>query len=359
MKKIKITEKQARLLENLNTKKVVKITKEQYDKILEMEINEKHSNLIQGESKIEEINVDELYENFVNELYNVNEGGSQKIYEKLCNLMELAGILEKGKIKKEMFNADKKRVKEVITRGLYEMACGKSEYAAMEAIEEALNLKKDMTSDKLFSDLVEEWLNSNERHPNYKTVKRLFDNKDYKKAWLTSRANAMNEEGGSNEVELILNTFPFSELPETRMLAFSKEGNSGRVKGWGDVILPSISQFDSGQGITDKETLVKYLEDFKERYNVYPKFIINDSKPWYAKILIDNNEFNDDVKSYVASRQADVNKMRAAGEQTGLDEIEMEETSTASSSGQYTGLFSPSKEIESNVPAELEALKKK
>jgi hypothetical protein len=273
--------------------------------------------------------------------------------------MEVAGILEKGKIKKEMFNADKKKVKEVISRGLYEMACGKSEYAAMEAIEEALNLKKDMTSDELFNGKVEEWLKANERHPNYKRVKFLFDNKDYKKAWLASRVDSINEEGGSNEVESILNTFPFSELPETRMGAFSKEGGSGRVKGWGEVIAPSLHQFDSGQGITDKETLVKYLEDFKERYKVYPKFIIDANKPWYAKILIDNNEFNADVEDYVKSRQADVNKMRAAGEQTGLDEIEMEETTTASSSGQYSGLFSSSEESKSNVPSELEALKKK
>ena len=39
MKKIKITEKQAKLLETLNSKKVLKVTKEQYNRIIESELN--------------------------------------------------------------------------------------------------------------------------------------------------------------------------------------------------------------------------------------------------------------------------------------------------------------------------------
>jgi hypothetical protein len=38
MKKIKITEKQAKLLETLNSKKVLKVTKEQYNRIIESEL---------------------------------------------------------------------------------------------------------------------------------------------------------------------------------------------------------------------------------------------------------------------------------------------------------------------------------
>lgn len=160
MAKIKITEEQANMLKEMGKTKVLKVTKEQYDKILEMEnhISEKklspmgNDMVKQAPSKLRpdfrrELtkNLGEMYEKFINELYGVSES-TEKVYEKLHKLMEGAGLIANGKLVKEKFDGDKKRVKQVINAGLYEMACGGSAYKAMEAIEEALELK-DITGD--------------------------------------------------------------------------------------------------------------------------------------------------------------------------------------------------------------------
>lgn len=160
MGKIKITEEQAKMLKEMGKTKVLKVTKEQYDKIVEAEgtISEKSLSSM-GNSMVKQANplnrsqfkrelksnLPEMYEKFINELYGVSES-TEMVYEKLHKLMEGAGLIANGKLVKEKFDGNKERVKQVINAGLYEMSCGGSAYKAMEAIEEALELK-DITPD--------------------------------------------------------------------------------------------------------------------------------------------------------------------------------------------------------------------
>ena len=150
MKKIKITEQQAKMLKELNKRKVVKVTKEQYSKIVEFQnINETDSitkqfnNSLSREAR-KEFNktklpgIKEMYEEFINELYSVNEGCEKK-YETLTKLMEMAGMVRNNKIVKEKFYNDKMVVEYAICEGLYEINNGGSPYRAMERIEEALS----------------------------------------------------------------------------------------------------------------------------------------------------------------------------------------------------------------------------
>ena len=78
-----------------------------------------------------------LYEEFINELYGLNEGDSTK-FSKLIKLMEVAGMIENGRIRKDKFNGKKETVREVISQGLYEMHHGGTQYKVMEAIERTL-----------------------------------------------------------------------------------------------------------------------------------------------------------------------------------------------------------------------------
>jgi len=130
MKKIKITERQARLLENLNTRKVIKITESQYNRILELE-----SELIKSETELQsEESKPDLFKEFIEELYNMNEENTSPKYNNLIKVMEVAGLLENNKIKREAFNNDINLVKEKINKGLNVMdECG-SPYMAVEAM---------------------------------------------------------------------------------------------------------------------------------------------------------------------------------------------------------------------------------
>jgi len=167
-KTIKITEDQAKMLKEMNKHKVIKVTQEQYNKIIEIEkgISEKSLSPM-GNSMVKQapgplrpelgrqmknINpykLEEIYESFLHELYGLTENdpvlGESK-FKKLHKLMELSGLIKGNRLVKEKFGDDKEIVKQVISVGLYEMACGGSSYRAMEAIEEALKLK-DITPD--------------------------------------------------------------------------------------------------------------------------------------------------------------------------------------------------------------------
>ena len=93
MAKIKISEKQARLLENLNKGKVIKITEKQLHKILESEKLEEGAEIpqiansiskvssadgvefkknVNSETKFKNVIHENLWEEFVNELYGLN-----------------------------------------------------------------------------------------------------------------------------------------------------------------------------------------------------------------------------------------------------------------------------------------------
>ncbi len=199
MKKIKITEKQADMLKEMGQQKVLKVTQEQYDKILEMEknVNEKISpmakSMTSGTGKLKPqltrdfkkanpFKPNKLYEAFINELYGVSES-TEKVYEKLHKLMEVSGLIEGNRLVKEKFKNDKNVAKHMITCGLYEMACGGSAYKAMESIEKEIDMSKDMSSEDLFKKLVDKWKENNSSN----RVDLLYQNGDYKEAWLTTR----------------------------------------------------------------------------------------------------------------------------------------------------------------------------
>ncbi len=143
MKKIKITERQARLLENLNTRRVIKITESQYNRILELE-----SELIKSEGDFTNQEKPDLFKEFIEELYNMNEENSSSKYNNLIKVMEVAGLLENNKIKRDSFNNNIEEVKHRITKGLNVMdECG-SPYKAVDAMLEENN-KEDEKLAKL------------------------------------------------------------------------------------------------------------------------------------------------------------------------------------------------------------------
>lgn len=149
MKKIKITKEQAKMLKEMSKKpqRVLKITQEQYDKIVQSEramISEKPvppstqiaRNFKRGlsrDSKKVMKTIKETYSDFISELYSIKEGGG--VYENLIKLMEIAGMVENRRIKKEAFLNDSNVVKEVISHGLQEISNGASDYSVMEMME--------------------------------------------------------------------------------------------------------------------------------------------------------------------------------------------------------------------------------
>lgn len=150
MKKIKITKEQAKMLKEMSKKpqpRVLKITQEQYDKIVQSEramISEKPvppstqiaRNFKRGlsrDSKNVMKTIKETYSDFISELYSLKEGGG--VYENLIKLMEIAGMVENRRIKKEAFLNDSNVVKEVISHGLQEISNGASNYQVMEMME--------------------------------------------------------------------------------------------------------------------------------------------------------------------------------------------------------------------------------
>ena len=126
MKRIKISEQQANMLQELGKTKILKVTKEQYNKIIESErlvegvgpsgvdhsFYKSFNGAAKNEFKNTKIKLEELYEKFINELYGVNES-SELVYEKLHKLMEVAGLINNGRLVKEKFKGDKNIVKDM------------------------------------------------------------------------------------------------------------------------------------------------------------------------------------------------------------------------------------------------------
>ncbi len=152
MKKIKITKEQAKMLKEMSKKpqpSVLKITQEQYDKIVQSEramIDDKpvsaskqigdiyNRNTSPATTKFMRKNrIGETYNDFISELYSLKEGGG--VYENLIKLMEIAGMIENRRIKKEAFLNDSNVVKEVISHALQEISNGASDYQVMGMME--------------------------------------------------------------------------------------------------------------------------------------------------------------------------------------------------------------------------------
>jgi hypothetical protein len=163
MKKIKITEAQAKMLKEMDSSvikgKILKVSESQYKMIQEMEklemanedmlagvsvpqsslpSNKVTKNFSKSLDKGVGKEIGKLYEDFINEVYGLNEGGESK-YEKLISLMEAAGLIENSRLKKDKFGGNKAKVKNVMCHGLNEMEQGASDYNVMEAIEGRIN----------------------------------------------------------------------------------------------------------------------------------------------------------------------------------------------------------------------------
>lgn len=160
MKKIKINKNQAKMLKEMldAQPKVLKISEAQYQKILEMERDELMEDELAGVqmskanvpsnkitknfnlnlSKPVKKEIGKLYEEFLNEVYGLNENTGTK-YQKLISLMETAGFITNGRIRKDKFHNDKSVVREMIGNALSEMDIGASEYKVMEMMETRLN----------------------------------------------------------------------------------------------------------------------------------------------------------------------------------------------------------------------------
>jgi len=349
MKKIKISEQQAKMLKDLGKTKVLKITQEQYSRIVEVEkLNEEHqpielafrqnlSNAARKDFNKSKINeVSEMYESFISELYGVNEN-TEKKHDKLIKLMELAGLVNENRLVKEKFNNDKKIVEYVMCEALYEMYNGCSEYKAMEIIEQQLDLFKDYqgkpevvnVDDESYKERLENWLENNQNHDNYRYFKNKYDNgneEEIKLAVLdTTRLKEDNAEHLlENESQIIgndiINYEPFVNLPETRDEV--DWSNRGEAK------LPSLKDGDVSMSILEKETVKQWIAAFINEYKEEPIFNILPEVSRYQPIKVEviNQSFNDWQDNYISGKASELEKFSSK-----------DETTTAGSSGAYVG----------------------
>jgi hypothetical protein len=372
MKKIKITEKQADMLKEMGQQKVLKVTQEQYDKILEMEknVNEKTSPMVKSMTsgtgklkpqlkrafkKANPFKPNKLYEAFINELYGVSES-TEKVYEKLHKLMEVSGLIEGNRLVKEKFKNDKNVAKHMITCGLYEMACGGSAYKAMESIEKEIDMSKDMSSEDLFKKLVDKWKENNSSN----RVDLLYQNGDYKEAWLTTRrlseddrddaldalAKRENEDRIEEEAKvgekISLKDLTFDQVKDSFPNFYQKpididRDPSDEYYSYADTInFPNPD--DSLTTINNRGTFNYWKNKTLERYgDVELEF--NPEAVWFDRVKLIDNKFKQDKEQYTRAKQAWMDAERESGRTSGLDELEMEET-TSHSSGQSTGALS-------------------
>jgi hypothetical protein len=421
MAKLRITQKQAIMLENLNKPKVLKITESQYNEILKHEgigesavipqianaiskvspdAGKDYKRNVNSETKIKGVfneASEGLWKEFVNELYGLNESGNN-LYEKLIKLMEACGYVENRKLSKSKFNGDKNVAKDVILGGLHKLhECG-SAYMAMEEMEN----QYDRITQSLTQQLTQEPTNqfSDEEKHNEIQRRRALElqrrreageikeddtNQDYTKDYIQKQltgagAPASDEEmsnimsalnvksegdesmGNQNTVVGmdILNYEPFKSLPDER-----NEQSNNRVT------LPSLDMADARVAMRSKKDFtdyqfqgpykmhnhVGYITQFVKRFNEEP--IFTNIQPTGADI---SNEKFLEWKNRGMQHKADwMNAEREQGRTSGLDEIEVDESTMATSSGQYTSgesFLSPMKN-EEKIHEALNALKKK
>ena len=285
MKKLKITEAQARELEKLNSKKLLKITKEQYNTILEYEMKS---------TKMSETK--DLFREFVEELYSVNESDEPRRYDELFKVMEAAGLLENNKLRKDKFEGDKNKVKDVITKGLNVMEeCGNA-YKAVGVMMEGMGVNEMHGED-------------DETFINKKTTELIKSGKSQEEA--ERIAKALNDRrkitgvhshefGGSkykkeitpSEKEVTSNDDKQLELPFNESSLYEEVENKGYE---GEEILtilgdmpdtvkdayqntiklnvPSFSMISDTQSLRSKEDVKNYIRIFQTKFGATPIFI--------------------------------------------------------------------------------------
>lgn len=452
MAKIKITEKQARLLENLNKGKVIKITEKQLYKILESEklgegadISQitrgiskvspadgiKFKKNVNSETKFKNVIHEDLWEEFVNELYGLNESGESK-YDKLIKLMEAFGYVENRKLSKSTFGGDKELAKNVILNGLNKMnECG-SPYRAMEEMEKShselvksfkdqlsqtptnkyskeeneLEIREidgeeteetnsdevdtitmdvplflraleysheDAKSDLSLHDITQKVIELNKEYPvlNMGNYYEIFGG-DENTGMGDEDSDMMTEEDAPNGIVGldILNYEPFSNLPQTR-------GDMGDYTTRMELKLPSIETSDASTTIFSKSDLTGYefqgpkmihkisgyISSFKNKFGEEPIFVDLESKGGrFGGAKVANQSYLDWKYQGDEAKRSYLSGEREAGRTSNLDELEIDETTTSASSGQYTGaafLEPIKKETEEKIYEALDALKKK
>lgn len=471
MAKIKITEKQARLLENLSKGRVIKITEKQLHKILESEklgegaeipqitkgisrvspsdaVEFKHN--LNKETKFKNVIHEDLWKEFVNELYGLNESGEGK-YDKLIKLMETFGYVENRKLSKTMFEGDKDFAKNVILGGLNKMNESGSPYMAMEAMEKTydeilkslkgqlnqkpskkftqdeideklkqirqkeLELRKkesgeireidgeeeqstdevdtitmdvplflrsleysreDAKSDLSLHDITQKAIELNKQYPilNMDNYYEIFGGDENTDMGVENPGvgDIMAEENETNGILGldILNHEPFSNLPNTR-------SEMGDYKTRMELKLPSIDISDASTIIYSKSDLTGYevegpkmvhkfdgyILDFKNKFGEEPIFVdLETIGNRYGGAKIANQSYLDWKYQGDEAKRSYLSGERESGRESGLDEFEIDETTTSVSSGQYTGVsfLEPTKnEIEEKIYEALNTLKKK
>ena len=363
MAKIKITQKQALMLENLNKPKVLRITEAQYNAILKHEglgegaVITQIANSLPSKDKSEYIEAvgsetrikgvfkesEGLWKEFVNELYGLNESGNQ-LYEKLIKLMEACGYVENRKLSKTKFEGDKNTAKDVITSGLNKLQeCG-SPYMAMEHMEN----EYDRITQSLKQQLTQEPTSQFSDEEKDKEIQR-------RRALELQRRRETGEmpikEEGDEDVNNqngivgldILNYEPFRSLPDTR-------DEIGDYTVRMEPKLPSLDTADGSDTIFSKEdftdrqlrgsemshTIPGYISKFRKLYNEDPIFI-NLTPGRFGKADITNEKFLNWREGGKAAKKSYMDSQRGQGMSSGLDEEEVDEVTSMGGSGAVFG----------------------
>jgi hypothetical protein len=365
MAKIKITQKQALMLENLNKPKVLRITEAQYNAILKHEglgegavipqiansigkvdakAGKDYRQNVNSETKLKGVfkESEGLWKEFVNELYGLNESGNN-LYEKLIKLMEACGYVENRKLSKTKFEGNKNTAKDVISSGLNKLhECG-SPYMAMEHMEN----EYDRITQSLKQQLTQEPTNQFSDEEKYNEIKR-------RRALELQRRGETGEmpikEEGDEDVNNqngvvgldILNYEPFKSLPDTR-----REAGDYTVRL--EPKLPSLDTADASETMFSKEDFIDhqvqgpkmvhnfagYISRFKSLYGEDPIFI-NLTPGRFGRADIANEKFLDWKEAGNAAKKSWMDAERGQGMTSGLDEVEVDE---ATSMGGFGAAF--------------------
>jgi hypothetical protein len=356
MKKLKITEAQARELEKLNSKKLLKITKEQYNTILEYEMKSTQM----SETK-------DLFREFVEELYSVNESDEPRRYDELFKVMEVAGLLENNKLKKDKFEGDKNKVKEVITKGLNVMEdCGNA-YKAVGAMMEGMGMNEmhgeddETFIDKKTTELIKSGKSQEEAERIAKALNdrrkitgvhsHEFGGSEYKKKMIPSEKEVTSNDDKQlelpfNESSLyerehsegkrivgdeILNIEYLRELPETRreMKSFAQ-----RV----EYRLPSLSMGDATTTMLSKEDIKQYVMFFQRKFGSLPIFV-NLTERGAEIDLNTSPEFRDFKQGYIKRKKSylDLNETDTINEMDSVSVGNMQYDSPAFPASDFFG----------------------
>lgn len=108
-----------------------------------------------------------------------------------------------------------------------------------------------------------------------------------------------------------LQTFPFSELPETYE-EYKDNGFKLNIQNWGNrVDVPSGG--DSLRSIKTKEDLFQFISQFKKQYGEDPMFEINPNADWHSRIQITNPSFQEDSERAIRNKSSEIEKYKQRG----------------------------------------------